>query len=66
MFVFCLSCPSAAFALQRGGFVPREWVAAKGLLVSLILIHWIEIYPVDNAIHLLNNRVRIPNFKPQN
>ena len=35
-------------------------------LVSLILIHWIEIYHVDNAIHLLNNRVWIPNFKPLN
>ena len=23
-YVFCLSCPSANFALQRGGFVPRE------------------------------------------
>ena len=34
-------CPSAASALQRGGFVPREWLAAKGLLVSLIPIHWI-------------------------
>ena len=29
--VFCLSCASATFALQRGGFVPREWLAAKGL-----------------------------------
>ena len=27
-----LSCPSATFALQHGGFVPREWLAAKGLL----------------------------------
>ena len=27
----CLSCPGATFALQRGGFVPREWLAAKGL-----------------------------------
>ena len=27
-----LSCPSATFALQNGGFVPREWLAAKGLL----------------------------------
>ena len=27
----CLSCPSATFAHQRGGFVPREWLAAKGL-----------------------------------
>ena len=29
---FCLSCTSAIFASQRGGFVPREWKAAKGLL----------------------------------
>ena len=28
----CLSYPSATFALQHGGFVPREWLAAKGLL----------------------------------
>ena len=33
LYVFCLSCPSATFALQRGGFVPREWLAAKGLFV---------------------------------
>ena len=33
MYVFCLSCPSATFALQRGGFAPREWLAAKGLLL---------------------------------
>ena len=26
----CLSYPSATFALQHGGFVPREWLAAKG------------------------------------
>ena len=32
MYVFCLSCPSATFALQRGSFVPREELAAKGLL----------------------------------
>ena len=31
MYVFRLSCPSAAFPLQRGGFLPREWLAAKGL-----------------------------------
>ena len=34
MYVFCLSCPSATFALQRSGFVPREWLAAKGLLLT--------------------------------
>ena len=27
-----LSCPSANFALQHCGFVPCEWLAAKGLL----------------------------------
>ena len=27
-----LPCPSATFALQQGGFVPPEWLAAKGLL----------------------------------
>ena len=27
----CLSPPSASLALQYGGFVPREWLAAKGL-----------------------------------
>ena len=30
MYVLGLSCPSATFALQRGGLVPREWLAAKG------------------------------------
>ena len=29
----CLSCPSVTFALQHGGFVPRECLAAKGLLL---------------------------------
>ena len=28
----CLSCPSATFALQLGGFVPRDQLASKGLL----------------------------------
>ena len=28
----CLSCPSATFALQHRGFLPREWLAAKVLL----------------------------------
>ena len=32
MYVFCLSCPSATFAHQHGGFVPRQWLPAKGLL----------------------------------
>ena len=31
----CLSCPSATFALQHGGFVPREWLAVKGLFHTL-------------------------------
>ena len=32
-----LSCPSATFALQHGGLIPREWLAAKGLLTAKIL-----------------------------
>ena len=31
MYEFCWSCPSVTFASQHGGFVPREWQAAKGL-----------------------------------
>ena len=31
MYAFCLSCRSATFAHQYGGFVPREWLPAKGL-----------------------------------
>ena len=33
-YVFSLSCPSATFPLQRGDFVPREWLAAKDLAGS--------------------------------
>ena len=28
----CLSCSNASLVLQHGGFVPRELLAAKGLL----------------------------------
>ena len=31
----CLSCPSANFAFQHSGFVPREWLAAKVLLRTI-------------------------------
>ena len=34
------------------GWHPVHWI---GQLVSLTFIQWIEIYPVDNAIQLLNN-----------
>ena len=37
LYVFCLSSPSATFALQNGGFVPHEWLAVKGLLQLLAL-----------------------------
>ena len=26
----CLSCPSATFTLQHGGFGPREWLVNRG------------------------------------
>ena len=35
MYAFCLSFPSATFALQYGDFLSREWLAAKGLLSQL-------------------------------
>ena len=28
MYGFCWSCPRATFSLQRGGFLPHEWLAA--------------------------------------
>ena len=34
--------------------------SALFLLVSLILIHWIVIYPIDNAIQCLNNWTLTP------
>ena len=43
---FYLSCPSATFALQHGGVVPREWLAAKSLLA-------LEVMPVDSCSFLL-------------
>ena len=33
----CLSCPSATFALQSDGFVPREWLATKRLATKSLL-----------------------------
>ena len=38
MYAFCWSCPSATFASQHGGFVPREWEAVKGLLIVSIFM----------------------------
>ena len=35
----CLTSPSATFALQHGGYVPREWLDAKGLLVAYTTCH---------------------------
>ena len=40
MYAFCLSCLSAFFALQHGGFVPRERLAAKGLLLNVTKSLW--------------------------
>ena len=40
MYAFCLHCPSATFALQYGGFVPREWLAAKGSIKTINKDNW--------------------------
>ena len=39
----CLSCPRATFALQYSGFVPREWLAAKGLFPGLGIVKMSEL-----------------------
>ena len=39
MYALFLSCSSASFALQRDGFVPREWLAAKRLYYRRILVY---------------------------
>ena len=36
MNAFCLSCPSATLTPQHGDFVLREWLAAKGLLETMV------------------------------
>ena len=36
---FCLSCPSATFALHHSGFVPLEWLAFKGLFKVALQYH---------------------------
>ena len=59
MHVFCLSCPSATFALQHGSFVPCEWLAAKGLLRAFLQVHWCApsstpTFPNSNLIKMLN------------
>ena len=38
------------------GYISIQWIAQ---LVSLILIHWIVIYPVDSVVQPLNNRGQI-------
>ena len=37
----------------------------SAILVSLILIRWIVIYPVDNTIQLLNNRGNRLKYRPR-
>ena len=53
MYVFCLSCPSATFALQRGGFVPREWLAAKSLLLTTTRMFF-NLSDISLAIPIIN------------
>ena len=62
MYAFCWSCPSATFASQHGGFVPREWQAAKGLFETTKMLHclfcrmnpplvWIQLPDAFSGIH---------------
>ena len=57
MVISCLSCPSATFALQHGGFVPREWIPAKGLFrlrehTSATSNKAVDILACEQALHL--------------
>ena len=72
MYVFCLACPSATFALQHSSFVPREWLAAKGLLGttlsepnrSIIKIEEEPIRPrrrAPSSISIILHMIRVPN-----
>ena len=36
MNLICLSCPGVTLALQNGGFVPGEWLAAKCLYLIIV------------------------------
>ena len=62
MYAFCWSCPSATFASQHGGFVPREWQATKGLFETTKMLHclfcrmnpplvWIQLPDAFSGIH---------------
>ena len=55
MYAFCLSCPSTTFGHQYGGFVSREWLAAKGLLSHFVL-HYFHIYQQDGKIRIKSTK----------
>ena len=40
----------------------NHYPADSVILISVILIHWIVIYPVDSAIQRLNNRGQIKHY----
>ena len=50
--MFCKLFIQCTVYLQYWSQSFKRWIAQ---LVPLILIHWIVIFPVDSAIHLLNN-----------
>ena len=47
MYAFCFSCPSATFALQLGGFVPRRMASCKGPIcridVLCCVVSWFKL-----------------------
>ena len=58
----CLSCPSATFVLQHGGFVPREWLAAKGLLAQTTFFKMYCYLPVIRLVnfwHFKRNKLLV-------
>ena len=53
----CLSCPGATFALQYGGFVPREWLAAKGLFAGNFSSWNPESWALESEIQFKESRI---------
>ena len=63
MYVFCLSCPSATFAHQHGGFVPREWLPAKSLFNYILRFTAFLSVMAINSLPNLSYCARVREFR---
>ena len=60
----CVSCPSASLALQHGGFVPREWLVAKGLGIVFFCLLCLPLAILHYM--LLCSTVQVKSLHPSN